>query len=425
VRRVRRTAWAGPRPPRRIRLRRALGRTRLGYVVKRALRRARLPALLRHGDLQETGNRRGPQARRKIQNVLLVSHCDFTGNSALHAYSIATELHRRGLSPAIAVPENPGSVSDLGEPPFPVLTFRDVGKGRLDFPNGGPPDVVHAFTPRERVRKLTVELVREHACPYVVHLEDNEGAIAAGVTHPDRRSAFIATAAGATVVIERLLEFKPARVPGVVVWPGFDEAVLSPLRSRAEIRAELGAGAEQVLLLVYNGNVHNANLDEVCSLYAAVSLLRAAGHPALLVKTGWNFVPSSRLPDLGDALIDLGWVARVHVPELLAAADVLVQPGRSDPLNDYRFPSKLPEFLASGKPVVLPRANIGLHLENGVEALLLERGDAEEICAKVALLARDPALRTHIGERGHQFALRELRWSNNVERIVELYRRIE
>jgi glycosyltransferase involved in cell wall biosynthesis len=421
---VRRTTWAGPTPPRRLRLRRALGRTRLGYAVKRALRGARLPALRRRGDLQATGGRRGPHARRRIQNVLLVSHCDFTGNSAFHAYSIASELHRRGLSAAIAVPENPGSVSDLGEPPFPVLTFRDVRKGRLDFPDGGPPDLVHAFTPRERVRKLTVELVREHACRYIVHLEDNEGVIAGTASQPERRSAFIATAAGVTVVIERLLEFKPEPVPGVVVWPGFDEAVLSPPRRREEIRAELGTGAEQVLL-VYNGNVHGANLDEVSSLYEAVSSLRAAGHSALLVKTGSNFVPSSRLPDLGDAVIDLGWVARVHVPELLAAADVLVQPGRSDPFNDYRFPSKLPEFLASGKPVVLPRANIGLHLENGVEALLLERGDAEEICAKVALLARDPALRARIGERGHQFALRELRWSNNVERIVELYGRIE
>jgi glycosyltransferase involved in cell wall biosynthesis len=110
------------------------------------------------------------------------------------------------------------------------------------------------------------------------------------------------------------------------------------------------------------------------------------------------------------------------VPELLAAADVLVQPGRSDAFNDYRFPSKLPEFLASGRPVVLPRTNIGLHLEDGVEALLLERGGADEIAEKVAFLAVDPELRAMLGERGREFAFRELRWSKNVSAVVDLYR---
>jgi len=38
----------------------------------------------------------------------------------------------------------------------------------------------------------------------------------------------------------------------------------------------------------------------------------------------------------------------------------------------------------------------------------------------VTLLAADPELRARIGERGREFALRELRWSRNVDRIVEL-----
>jgi glycosyltransferase involved in cell wall biosynthesis len=333
-------------------------------------------------------------------------------------------LQRRGLSPAIAVPSNPASVRDLGKPSFPVVTYRDVRKGRLDFSDDRGVGLVHAFTPREHVRRLALELSHELACPYVVHLEDNEDVIAAGRSIPSDDQAFVAGAVGVTAIIDRLLEFKPDDIPGVVVWPGFDEAVLSPRLDRTQIRTKLGLLPEDVALL-YNGNIHDSNLDEVCNLYRAVSLLRRGGCPAVLVKTGWNFVPRSQLPRLGDALRDLGWVARVHVPELFAAADVLVQPGRPGAFNDYRFPSKLPEFLASGRPVVLPRTNIGLHLKDGDEALLLDRGDGEEIAAKVALLADDQPLRARLGERGRAFALRELRWSNNVEHIVDLYRRIE
>jgi glycosyltransferase involved in cell wall biosynthesis len=141
----------------------------------------------------------------------------------------------------------------------------------------------------------------------------------------------------------------------------------------------------------------------------------------VLVRTGWRFIPRSRLPRLDGGLLDLGWVARAHVPDLLAAADILVQPGSGGEFNDYRFPCKLPEFLASGRPVVLPRTNIGLHLEDRVEAVLLDRGDPDEIVEKVAFLADNPTLRTEIGERSRAFALRELRWSTNVRLIIELY----
>ncbi len=347
-------------------------------------------------------------------SVLFVSHCDFTGNSALHVYSVAVELQRRGYSPAIAVPGNPRSVRDVGRPTFPVLTYRDVRRGRLGF----RPDLVHAWTPRNRVRELTAEL----GLPYVVHLEDNEHALGR-LADPAAAEAFLARAAGVTVVVGRLLEHKPEHVPGVVAWPGFDEAVLTPTRAREQVRAELGLQPGE-LAIVYTGNVHEWNLAEMRSLYLAVALLRRDGHPVVLVKTGWNSVPRSELVDLGPGLRDLGWVSRKRIPELLAAADVLVQPGRPGPWNDYRFPSKLPDFLASGRPVVLPRANIGLELEDGKEAIVMERGDATEIYASVLRLAVDRELGGRIGTAGRAFALRRLRWSGSVDTVEQLYRAI-
>ncbi len=114
--------------------------------------------------------------------------------------------------------------------------------------------------------------------------------------------------------------------------------------------------------------MHRANTDEVRSLYEAVQRLRSDGHRVVLVKSGWNTVPSSELPKLGEGIQDLGWIGRSRVFELLQAADILVRPGAPGPFNHYRFPSKLPEFLASGRPVVLPKTNLGLHLKEGAEA---------------------------------------------------------
>ena len=381
-------------------------------------------------------------------NVVFISHCDFTGNSALHVLAVASGLHERGFSPVVAVPANAESVEDVGRPAFPVLTYAEACTSALSFPDGRGPDLVHCFTPREIVRRPAVELVRVHGCPYIVHLEDNEETVTSvelrhlpfallrmvprplldrvigSRFHPVEGPRFLRGAAGVTVIVERLLELVPTGVPTAVVGAGFDEAVLDPRRSRDDVRAELGLTSDD-LAIVYTGSVHRVNLADMRDLYAAVAMLRRDGRSVVLVKTGTNTPETPDLPALGEGLRDLGWVTRDAVPDLLNAADVLVQPGRPGPYNDYRLPSKLPEFLASGRPVVLPRANVGLELENGREALVLERGDDDEIAAAVARLADDRELRRNIGEQGRAFALRELRWSRVVDKIEAVYKEID
>lgn len=360
------------------------------------------------------------------RNVLFVSHCDFAGNSAYHVYSIATELERRGWSPVIAVPGSPRGARELGRAAFQVLSFRDVHRGRLRFPDEQGPDVVHAFTPREPVRLLALDVVRRYGCPYVVHLEDNEMAVRSAIAtawDPHAMRAFVDEAAGVTVVVDRLLELKPAHIPGVVVWPGYDVALDEPGRPRSAIRRDIGLDDLDVAV-VYSGSVHRVNADEVGALYEAVKRLRAGGRNLVLVKSGFNTVPASLLPELGQGIRDLGWIRRRRVFELMHAADILVQPGVPGPFNDYRFPSKLPEFLASGRPVVLPQTNIGLHLRDRVEALVLERGDADEIRTNVALLASDAEFRERLGQRGREFAVRTLQWPKSVDQVIDLYRRV-
>ena len=80
-----------------------------------------------------------------------------------------------------------------------------------------------------------------------------------------------------TALLDTLLEFKPASVPGAVFWPGFDEAVLTPRRTPG-LRTELGSRADE-FVLVYTGNIHDSNLDEVRSLYLAVGALRTPVSP--------------------------------------------------------------------------------------------------------------------------------------------------
>jgi glycosyltransferase involved in cell wall biosynthesis len=379
------------------------------------------------------------------KNIVFVSHCNFHGNSAMHLFSIANVLTDLGHSCAICVPDGSETVLEHGKPHFQLLDYDAAERHGISFANGEAPSLVHAWTPRELVRKMTMSLVRRYGIPYFVHLEDNEHVVLEelGKTfedlkrlptrvldcivphhriHPHRAERLLVGAAGVTTLIDRLLEFKPRHVPGIVFFPGHD-AAFAQIDGRDErLRASLGIAPDE-LLVVYTGNVHDSNFREIRSLLLAITILNRRGFRVKLAKTGWSH---HRLPEISDPevalnLIDLGFMPRGDVPQLLAAADVLVQPGRSDQFNDYRFPSKLPEFLASGRPVILPRTNIGLLLKDGDEALVLKDGHSADIAAAVQRLATDRALRKRIGEGGRAFALRHLSWGKNAAVLPAFY----
>jgi glycosyltransferase involved in cell wall biosynthesis len=101
--------------------------------------------------------------------------------------------------------------------------------------------------------------------------------------------------------------------------------------------------------------------------------------------------------------------------------DVFVQPGGPGEFNDYRLPSKLPDFLASGRPVILPATNVGLHLRHGVDCLLLYRADAIEIADHVATLIKDKKLATRLASNARQFAINNFSWEVSAARLEEFY----
>ena len=111
-----------------------------------------------------------------------------------------------------------------------------------------------------------------------------------------------------------------------------------------------------------------------------------------------------------------------EIPGYLALADAYVQPGAPGDFNRYRLPSKLPEFLAMGRPVVLPACNLGNELTDRENAMLLREGDALEIAARLEELMDDRELAGRLGRGARQFALEHLSWPRNAERLADFYR---
>src|SRR5262249_12867260 len=151
------------------------------------------------------------------------------------------------------------------------------------------------------------------------------------------------------------VEFAPPDVPTHLLFPGVDFNQYQPQPADPVFRAQIGLQPDEKVL-VFTGSNTFANEPEMRELYLAVTFLNQRGTRTRLVRTGFN---SPRFldglsADVKRHVIDLGFIEKSRLPNLLALADVLVQPGHPGPFNDFRLPSKLPEFLASGKPVALP-----------------------------------------------------------------------
>ncbi len=309
--------------------------------------------------------------------------------------------------------------------------------------------IIHGWTPREAVRRAIVGARSVGRFRTILHLEDDEriltsahlgrpwrqlhamapraldSIMAPSLTHPHRLAGLLAAVDGVTAIAHPLLAF--AAGPRLLLRPGCDPG---PRRlaeqAGVRLRERLGVPAE-TKLIVYPGNLHPANRDEILSLYVAVELLRRRGWPALLLRTGEDFgaapdVAYTRLK--GRVSRELGRVSRATVLCLMAAADLLIQPGPPGPFNQCRLPSKLPEFFASGRPVILPEANLGLEVEDGVSALVSRRGDGFELAALAERLLRDPGYADAVGEAGRRFAVARLDWNRAVQGLEGFYRQL-
>ncbi len=83
------------------------------------------------------------------------------------------------------------------------------------------------------------------------------------------------------------------------------------------------------------------------------------------------------------------------------------------------FPTKLGEYLATGKPVVTTAAGeIPMYLENRVNCLLATPGNVEEIASQLAFVYQSPSVATEIGKRGQAIAASKFSASAYVQGLI-------
>jgi glycosyltransferase involved in cell wall biosynthesis len=117
-----------------------------------------------------------------------------------------------------------------------------------------------------------------------------------------------------------------------------------------------------------------------------------------------------------------GFVPRTTLLQEYASASVLALPLFDDVQSQSRFPTKLGEYLASGRPVVTNRiGEIPQFLTDGVNAYLPEPGDVATFGQAIMRLLEDPSTGQALGSAGRQVAEHHFHYANYGPALCEFF----
>jgi glycosyltransferase involved in cell wall biosynthesis len=189
-------------------------------------------------------------------------------------------------------------------------------------------------------------------------------------------------------------------------------------------------GFHQPVRMLYAGNF--GDKDAVDALITAFEQL-AGRWPSL------EFVLTGRGPDDRMAIVRrrlqqspratrlryLGFLPDEEYFRQIADCDIPCVVRTPMAFADRGFPFKLGEYLATGRPVVASRvSDVGLYLEDRVNAMLVDPGSVAGVVAAVEYLLQDEARALEIGRAGRRVAVEHFSARQNGQRLLALIDRI-
>jgi glycosyltransferase involved in cell wall biosynthesis len=277
------------------------------------------------------------------------------------------------------------------------------GIATLEVPMRGDLDLAAARALRRGMRAHAVELVHLHTgrANWLGGLAAwRAGVPAVSTRRMDRRvkrnwktrlvygKLVLRTAAISPAVLARLAQ---AGVPAVrtrLIWSSVDPARLAPTRPAAELRAELGAAPDDVVLLALGALVERKGFDLLLAAFAGLPAR------ARLWIAGEGPERAALAARLGARARLLG--QRTDVPDLLAACDVFVMPSRAEGLGVAAL-----EAMAAGRAVVASRVGgLGEAVVHERTGLLVPPDDAPALAAALLALVEDADLRARYSAAG-------------------------
>jgi phosphatidylinositol alpha 1,6-mannosyltransferase len=194
-------------------------------------------------------------------------------------------------------------------------------------------------------------------------------------------------------------------------WPrGIDTTRFNPDKRSAAWRAQLGIGADELVILHVSRLVREKRLDTLAAALKRITV----PHRSVIVGDGPDRgFAEKELPDA----IFTGFQGGEALATAYASSDIFVFPSDSESFGNVTL-----EAMASGLPCVCADATGSRSLVvPGETGFLAHADNADEFVRHITALAADPALRAAMGHAGRARAL-TFGWDETLARMLGYYR---
>jgi glycosyltransferase involved in cell wall biosynthesis len=214
----------------------------------------------------------------------------------------------------------------------------------------------------------------------------------------------------------RKLGVKPETI--MLLPNGCDVETFRPL-SPAEARRQIGLPLDAPLV----GYVGALFQRDAILMAQAFDYLKQQIPRARLLLAGYCNIEVERLVAEPQAVTRTGRLTYDRLNVYLSACDVLWLPLRDSGANRGRFPLKLSDYMALGRPVVATAVGDVVELLQRGDFGLLCQDNPRDLAEKTLILLRDPRRGELMGRRGRELAEREFRWEQISARLSDFYQR--
>ena len=120
-----------------------------------------------------------------------------------------------------------------------------------------------------------------------------------------------------------------------------------------------------------------------------------------------------------------GFVARDELLALYSSAHALLMPLEDDAIARYRAPTKIGEYLASGRPVVMSSVGqLGGIFTDGETAFLAPAGSPKGFAAAICRALQDPARADAVGRSGRELAAQRFHYARHAEPLCAFFAQV-
>lgn len=210
----------------------------------------------------------------------------------------------------------------------------------------------------------------------------------------------------------------------IVVMPnGVDIDLFQPGAPDLALRESLGLNGHQVISFV-GGFQPWHGLDILVESFA--QCLREVPNVKLLLvgdgRVREQVETAIQRFGVGSNVLITGFVPQNHVPRYLSLSDMAVMPYPSLPKELWFSPLKMYEYMAAGKAIVASRAGqIAEVIQPGVNGVLVEPGDKDDLARTMIRLLQSPEERARLGSTARQQAVEHHSWAQYIRKLENIY----